>query len=203
MSVCDMTFNSLNKILRALRQQAGWETHQQYHQVLGAWQGLDRQIVLKARPTAIVRNVLWVATASSSWAQTLSLQRHRLLHQLNAELSEPLADMRFSPARWLPGELAIAPLPQGSHPQIRFPSPNRVCPNPHRPVPIPRWRFSAGQRRFKPGRRRFAPVLVAIGPHRRESWPVGGFARSVPPSNGSRRVSNLSEWRSPPRHKKF
>ena len=48
----------------------------------------------------ISRQVLWVATSSSVWAQDLSLQRYSLLKKLNSKLTFTLTDIRFSPANW-------------------------------------------------------------------------------------------------------
>jgi predicted nucleic acid-binding Zn ribbon protein len=96
-----MSFNSLIKILESIERQPGWERQQEFRQLLRSWEeAIDAPIKLNARPLYIARKVLWVATSSSVWAQTLSLQRYTLLGKLNAKLSEQLVDIRFSPARW-------------------------------------------------------------------------------------------------------
>lgn len=96
-----MSFNSLNRILEAIEQQPAWAAYQEYRHLLQVWAAIaSPQVAENTRPLYICRQVLWVATASSAWAQTLSFQRSTLLKQLNAQLPEPLKDIRFSPAHW-------------------------------------------------------------------------------------------------------
>ncbi|MBF2021777.1 MAG: DUF721 domain-containing protein [Hydrococcus sp. C42_A2020_068] len=96
-----MSFDSLDRILEALEKQADWEIQQQYRHLLQCWETVvDPKVVRQTRPLYIARNVLWVATSSSVWAQNLSFQRYSLLKKLNALLSEPLTDIRFSTAQW-------------------------------------------------------------------------------------------------------
>ncbi|MGH2415175.1 MAG: DUF721 domain-containing protein [Microcystaceae cyanobacterium] len=96
-----MSFNSLDQVLAAIEKQPGWEIQQQYRRLLECWPTVvEPKVALQTRPLYIVRNVLWVATSSSAWAQTLSLQRYSLLKQLNTYLPEPLVEIRFSPAQW-------------------------------------------------------------------------------------------------------
>ncbi|MBE9167910.1 DUF721 domain-containing protein [Pleurocapsales cyanobacterium LEGE 06147] len=95
------SFNSIDRILEKLEQQPGWEQYQQYRRLLKCWQAIiDRKIAENARPLYVAREVLWVATSSSTWAQELSLRRYNLLQQLNAELPFQLVDLRCSPAWW-------------------------------------------------------------------------------------------------------
>lgn len=106
-----MSFNSLIKLLEAIERQPGWEQQQQYRRLLQCWEeAIEERIRLNARPLYIARKVLWVATSSSVWAQTLSLQRYTLLGKLNPKLSEQLVDIRFSPARWYEGNRANSTL---------------------------------------------------------------------------------------------
>jgi predicted nucleic acid-binding Zn ribbon protein len=96
-----MSFDSLDRILEALEKQPGWEIQQQYRHLLQCWETVvEPKVARQTRPLYIARSVLWVATSSSVWAQNLSFQRYSLLKQLNALLSEPLVDIRFSPAQW-------------------------------------------------------------------------------------------------------
>ena len=96
-----MPFDSFDKILNAIQQQPEWNAYQQYCHLLQCWkQVVAPQVAANSRPRSISRSVLWVATSSSVWAQTLSLQRHQILKKLNPELPEPLKDIRFSPAQW-------------------------------------------------------------------------------------------------------
>ena len=96
-----MSFKSLNHILGALENQAGWQGLQEFRRLQECWSGVVPQAAMShTRPVSISRGVLWVATSSSAWAQTLSFQRHSMLKKLNAQLSSPLVDIRFSTAQW-------------------------------------------------------------------------------------------------------
>ena len=96
-----MTFKPLNHALGSLEQQSAWESYQQYRLLLQAWKQIVAEPVARqTRPLFMNRNILWVATASAAWAQTLSLSRRSLLKGLRDRLAVPLADIRFSTARW-------------------------------------------------------------------------------------------------------
>lgn len=104
-----MSFKALEQILGALltaqpkltAKQPGWEQQQQFLQIMQVWQQIVKPAVAQnTRPLSIARQVLWVATSSSAWAHTLTMQRYQLKQQLNARLSESLTDLRFSPAQW-------------------------------------------------------------------------------------------------------
>lgn len=102
-----MSFSSLDRILDILKKQPGWEAQQQYSHLLECWQSVvPEKVTQHARPLYISRQVLWVATSSAVWAQNLSLQRYTLLKKLNALLSEPLSDIRFSTAQWYEAKLS-------------------------------------------------------------------------------------------------
>jgi predicted nucleic acid-binding Zn ribbon protein len=95
------SWNSIDRILEKLEQQPGWEQYQQYRRLLQGWHVVvDRKIAQNSRPLYVAREVLWVATSSSTWAQELSLRRYNLLQKLNAELPFQLVDLRCSPAWW-------------------------------------------------------------------------------------------------------
>lgn len=96
-----MTFNPLNHALSSLERQSAWESYQQYRLLMQAWEQIVAEPVARqTRPLFIHRNILWVATASAAWAQTLSLSRRSLIKGLSDRLEVPLADIRFSTARW-------------------------------------------------------------------------------------------------------
>ena len=96
-----LNFDSLEQILNQLEQQPGWEKFRDYRQLLKVWQKIVSSNTLKhTYPLYISRQILWVATSSSSRAQELSFQRYTLLKKLNQELSYPLKDIRFSPSGW-------------------------------------------------------------------------------------------------------
>lgn len=104
-----MSLNSLDHILDLVVNQPGWEAQRQFHLLLKSWQEVvEPKIALQTRPLYVARKVLWIATANSVWAQTLTLQRYSLLKKLNQKISPPLTDLRFSTAKW-PQQLAIIP----------------------------------------------------------------------------------------------
>jgi len=98
-----MSFNSLDQILAAIKKHPAWTAQEQYFHLTCCWEEVvGKTVSLHTRPLNISRQVLWVATSSSVWAQELSLQRYSLLKKLNSvlNLNEPLIDIRFSPAKW-------------------------------------------------------------------------------------------------------
>ncbi len=96
-----MSFNSLNSLLSKIQQQPSWEPQNQFQRVLQVWpKVMDSDLVAQARPIAVRRRVLWVATASAVIAQNLTLERHHCLQKLNVHLASPLLDIRYSPGYW-------------------------------------------------------------------------------------------------------
>ena len=96
-----MFSNSLKNILQHLAQQPGWEQYRQHQEVMECWSKIiNPKIAQNTRPRFISRQILWVATSSSVWAQELSLQRYSLLKKLNSQLTFTLSDIRFSSVDW-------------------------------------------------------------------------------------------------------
>lgn len=96
-----MRFNSLEQILTQLEKQPGWEKFKEYRQLLKCWNNtVNQQTGKHTRPLYITRQILWVATSSSTRAQELSFQRYTLLKRLNKQLPFTLKDIRFSSSRW-------------------------------------------------------------------------------------------------------
>ena len=102
-----MSLRSLHQLLGNLQNQP--PTIQQFQRLLQIWaEVVGSSVAAHARPVSMERGVLYVATASSAWAQDLVFKRRRLLQGLNAQLSgsgsgsefEPLLDIRFSTAQW-------------------------------------------------------------------------------------------------------
>ena len=88
--------SSLNRLLNHLETRAVWREQRQFRQVLQCWTEVVGAIVAaQTSPRSISKRVLRVATASSSWAQNISFQRHLILKKLNNRLDHPLADIRF------------------------------------------------------------------------------------------------------------
>lgn len=96
-----MFSNSLKKILQQISQKPEWEQYRQYCEVQEHWQKIaSRKIAQNTQPKFISRQILWIATSSSVWAQELSLQRYSILKKLNPKLTFTLTDIKFSPADW-------------------------------------------------------------------------------------------------------
>ncbi len=94
--------DKIEQLLGLIVQKPEWESYRQFCSVVDFWQTLvGEKIANNTRPLYIVRNVLWVATSNSAWAQSLSMQRYTMLKRLNAQLSDRhLLDIRFSSAQW-------------------------------------------------------------------------------------------------------
>jgi predicted nucleic acid-binding Zn ribbon protein len=96
-----MALEGLQSLIQGLEKQASWETRRQFRQVINGWpKTVGYLIARQTRPVSIQRQVLYVAVASSAWAQTLTFERSRILKKLNPTLPSPLKDIRFSPALW-------------------------------------------------------------------------------------------------------
>jgi len=94
-------FKSLNHILSKLEQQAQWEGPRQFQRLLQFWpQIVGPTVAQQTRPYSISRDVLYVATSGSVWAQELKFKRRFILKKLNAQLTIQLVDIRFSTAHW-------------------------------------------------------------------------------------------------------
>jgi predicted nucleic acid-binding Zn ribbon protein len=96
-----MPFTSLTQVLGGLENQDKWEKRRQFRQLVGCWTGIvGVAVAAQTRPLYVQRQVLYVATASSVWAQNLAFERQRILEKLNAKLPYNLTDIRFSTAQW-------------------------------------------------------------------------------------------------------
>ncbi|HEY9670647.1 MAG TPA: DciA family protein [Waterburya sp.] len=92
---------SLNHILGAVVNQPQWQEHQQLQRLLQCWpEVVDVAMAHQTRPYAISRDVLYVATSGSVWAQELNFKRRLILKKLNTQLPASLIDIRCSTAGW-------------------------------------------------------------------------------------------------------
>ena len=95
-----MSFRSLHHILGTLQDQSRWQ-EQPFQRLLKCWpDAVGAAVAAHTRPLSIGRGILWVATSSAAWAQTLTFERQRILEKLNPNLPSPLLDIRFSTAQW-------------------------------------------------------------------------------------------------------
>lgn len=96
-----MSFQSLDRVLKEVISQPGWETQRQFHHLLREWKAVVKpKIAQQTRPLYVSRQILTIATSSSVLAQNLTFKRRYILKQLNAKLAMSLVDIRFSTAQW-------------------------------------------------------------------------------------------------------
>ncbi len=95
-----MTFQRLQGVLGSLQQyRPSQET--QLQQVLRHWSDVvGVAVAAQTRPVTVQREVLKVATVNAGWAQNLVFERQRILEKLNALLTAPISDIRFSTTHW-------------------------------------------------------------------------------------------------------
>jgi predicted nucleic acid-binding Zn ribbon protein len=144
-----MSFNSFDRLLSALENQPNWANYRRYKNLCQCWEMVvEPQIVGQTRLLFVQRNVLWVATSSAVWAQTLSLKRYFLLKKLNSLVTtEPLEDLRFSSVGWHrspnmdkePSEEEKGVLPQ--HPSFIPSLPTRIDPQDSKSMMTPEIAF--------------------------------------------------------------
>ena len=95
-----MSFKSIDRILAIALQQSRLQ-QQPFQIALQYWSEVVGQAVAPhTQLLSIQRDVLWVATSSAAWAQTLTFERSRILTKLNTYLPTPLTNIRFSTAQW-------------------------------------------------------------------------------------------------------
>jgi predicted nucleic acid-binding Zn ribbon protein len=100
-----LSLQSIRSIVNALERQTLWQERKAFDRLLKVWSDSVGMAVSKhTRPIEIRQDVLQVATSNSVWAQQLGFERPRILAklnaQLNASLTRPLKDIRFSPGQW-------------------------------------------------------------------------------------------------------
>lgn len=115
-----MTLNSLDSLLKNLMSQQAWQHQRRLKAIADFWSTqLPKKAQQYSRPHSLKDNILFVATANSTWSQHLTLQRLTILTKLNAQLTTdiPIKDIRFSTVHWQ-SEPAYSPLadPDSPHP---------------------------------------------------------------------------------------
>jgi len=96
-----MALEGIEGVIKGLESQASWQVQQQFRLVLVHWpKAVGFAVARKTRPISVQRGTLYVATASASWAQTLSYERLNILRKLNRHQRQPLKSIRFSTAQW-------------------------------------------------------------------------------------------------------
>ena len=96
-----MSLEGLSHLIRGLESQESWRVQRQFRTVITHWpKAVGFAVARNTRPTGIQRDVLYVATATAAWAQTLSYERYNILKKLNCHQRQPLKGIRFSTAQW-------------------------------------------------------------------------------------------------------
>lgn len=96
-----MGFSGLRSLITDIEARPSWQARRQFSQVVEYWpKAVGYAVCRQTKPASIRHHILYVTVANASWAQTLTLERRRILHKLNRLLTTPLEDIRFSSAQW-------------------------------------------------------------------------------------------------------
>jgi predicted nucleic acid-binding Zn ribbon protein len=110
-----MKIESIGTILKSLNQGAAWRAQQEFDRLVKSWSEVVGATVSQySRPLEIHDGVLKVSTSNSVWAQQLRFECPRILTKLNGQLSQPLREIQFSPARWHQSPVPHTALSSGS-----------------------------------------------------------------------------------------
>jgi predicted nucleic acid-binding Zn ribbon protein len=91
-----MSLTPISKITFEIQEQPGWEGVRDWGLIVRAWiDTVSPMIAKNTQPRSISREVLTIATHSSSLAHQLTFGRQALCRQLNTRLSTPVRDLRF------------------------------------------------------------------------------------------------------------
>ncbi|PSN16745.1 DUF721 domain-containing protein [filamentous cyanobacterium CCT1] len=109
-----MPLDSIHAVIRQLEQQPRWRSRGLFRQVLNQWAAVVGEgVARQAAPVRLDQDVLHVAVVNPMWAQTLTLERLRILAKLNDRLNLNLSDIRFSSGDWYrqnkSGKITAAP----------------------------------------------------------------------------------------------
>ena len=133
-----MSLEGLSHLIKGLESQESWQVQRQFRTVLKHWpKAVGFAVARQTRPTGIQRGTLYVATATASWAQTLSYERYNILKKLNRHQRQPLQGIRFSTAQWSRSErLTLLPQTGEQHPSYVgwVPSLTQDDGEPHTPI---------------------------------------------------------------------
>ncbi len=131
-----MTFQRLQRVLGSSPQYRPSE-ETQLQQVLRHWSDVvGSAVAAQTRPVTVQREVLKVAAANAGWAQNLVFERRQILGKLNALLTRPLSDIRFSTTHWHSPDNRQA-LDEMERSRLWLEHPSRVDDRPIPPHPNP------------------------------------------------------------------
>jgi len=99
--LAEMGLEGLNGIIKGLESQESWQSQRQFRLVVTHWpKAVGFAVARQTRPISIQRSSLYVATATATWAHTLTYERLNILRKLNRYQKTPLKNIRFSTAQW-------------------------------------------------------------------------------------------------------
>jgi predicted nucleic acid-binding Zn ribbon protein len=91
-----MSLTPIAKITCEIQNQPGWEGVRDWGLIVQAWLAIVSPTIAKhSQPRSISREILTIATNSSSLAHQLTFGRQALCRQLNNHLTTPVKDLRF------------------------------------------------------------------------------------------------------------
>lgn len=91
-----MSLTPISTITFEIQNQPGWEGVRDWGLIVQAWFAIvSPTIAQHSQPRSISREILTIATNSSSLAHQLTFGRQALCRQLNNQLSTPVKDLRF------------------------------------------------------------------------------------------------------------
>jgi predicted nucleic acid-binding Zn ribbon protein len=91
-----MSLTPIAKITCEIQNQPGWEGVRDWGLIVQAWSAIVSPTIAKhSQPRSISREILTIATNSSSLAHQLTFGRQALCRQLNSQLNTPVKDLRF------------------------------------------------------------------------------------------------------------
>ncbi len=91
-----MTLTPISKIMFEIQSAPGWEGVRDWGLIVKAWTTtVSPTIARQTQPRSISREVLTIATHSSSLAHQLTFGRQAICRQLNERLTAPVRDLRF------------------------------------------------------------------------------------------------------------
>jgi predicted nucleic acid-binding Zn ribbon protein len=91
-----MSLIPISKITFEIQEQPGWEGVRDWGLIVRAWNDtVSPMIAEQTQPRSISREMLTIATNSSSLAHQLTFGRQALCRQLNTRLITPVRDLRF------------------------------------------------------------------------------------------------------------
>lgn len=99
-----MPFTSIDQLLQTILAQPQWEKQRRFDELVKCWfQVIDNpKVAQNTRPYCLRDDTLIINTSSSVWSQHLSLQRYTLLKKINVRISQPIQDLYFFSAKWIP-----------------------------------------------------------------------------------------------------